>query len=423
MKVLLSWLREFAPDPSGDADDDRRRRWTTSAWPVEERGAPGRGARRDRRGPGAGDRRRTPTPTGSSWSTSTPATARRCRSCAARSTWPPATWSRWPRSARRCPTAWRSTAARCGASGRTGCCAPPTELGLGDDHDGILILPDGPDAGHAAGRGPRPRPRRGCSTSRSPPTGPTPCRWPASPGTWPPASACPSPCPTSTAPTGGGADAADVASVEIVDARALRPLRWPGCSAASTVGPSPPWLANRLTLAGMRPISNVVDVSNYVMLELGQPNHAYDLDRSWPAAASGSAGPARARRSSPSTTSSGRSCPPTCLICDGDDTADRRRRRHGRRVDRDQRRHDQRPAGGGVVAPDAIARTSKRLDLRSEASAPLRAGDRPRGPRPGRRPLLPSCWPSPAPSLRARRRRRAGAVPDRPPITRCAPTG
>lgn len=44
-------------------------------------------------------------------------------------------------------------------------------------------------------------------------------------------------------------------------------------------GPSPAWIARRLTLAGMRPISAVVDVSNYVMLDLGQPNHAYDLDR------------------------------------------------------------------------------------------------------------------------------------------------
>jgi phenylalanyl-tRNA synthetase beta chain len=44
-------------------------------------------------------------------------------------------------------------------------------------------------------------------------------------------------------------------------------------------GPSPVKMARRLTLAGMRPINAVVDVSNYVMLDLGQPNHAYDLDR------------------------------------------------------------------------------------------------------------------------------------------------
>ncbi|MDG2426817.1 MAG: phenylalanine--tRNA ligase subunit beta [Acidimicrobiales bacterium] len=43
------------------------------------------------------------------------------------------------------------------------------------------------------------------------------------------------------------------------------------------VGPSPRWLVNRLTALGMRPINNVVDASNYVMLELGQPNHTYDL--------------------------------------------------------------------------------------------------------------------------------------------------
>ena len=46
-----------------------------------------------------------------------------------------------------------------------------------------------------------------------------------------------------------------------------------------TVGPSPQRIASRLTLMGMRPINNVVDVSNYVMLELGQPSHPYDLAR------------------------------------------------------------------------------------------------------------------------------------------------
>lgn len=73
-----------------------------------------------------------------------------------------------------------------------------------------------------------------------------------------------------------GTPAADLVSVEIADP-ALCPRYTARVISGVTVGPSPAWLAERVTAAGARPVNNVVDITNYVMYELGQPLHAFDM--------------------------------------------------------------------------------------------------------------------------------------------------
>jgi phenylalanyl-tRNA synthetase beta chain len=77
--------------------------------------------------------------------------------------------------------------------------------------------------------------------------------------------------------TEGEADAATLASV-VVEDRELCPRYAARVITDLRVAPSPPWLAQRLRAVGLRPINNLVDVTNYVLWELGHPLHAFDYD-------------------------------------------------------------------------------------------------------------------------------------------------
>ena len=79
------------------------------------------------------------------------------------------------------------------------------------------------------------------------------------------------------APTGNAEDVSDYLSVDVEDpelcprftARVVKNIK---------IGPSPIWMQRALATSGIRPINNLVDITNYVMEEYGQPMHAYDLD-------------------------------------------------------------------------------------------------------------------------------------------------
>ncbi|MGA2150657.1 MAG: phenylalanine--tRNA ligase subunit beta, partial [Geobacteraceae bacterium] len=75
-----------------------------------------------------------------------------------------------------------------------------------------------------------------------------------------------------------GADIAGLAAVIVEDPQ-LCPRYCARYISGCKIGPSPRWLVNRLKSAGLRSINNVVDVTNYVLMEYGHPIHAFDFDR------------------------------------------------------------------------------------------------------------------------------------------------
>ncbi len=259
------------------------------------------------------------------------------------------------------------------------------ELGLGEDHDGILLVdratPLGTPIGQALGVAGDVVLDVAVETNR-------PDAFSVA-GVARDAAArmgLPFRLPVPAAAATGDREVAALAEVVVEDAD-LCPRFTATLLTGVVVGPSPQWVARRLTLAGMRPINNVVDASNYVMLELGQPTHPYDLDR-----VAGSALRVRAARPGESVVTldgveralGGRSVAPgddrrDCLICDGDD------RPVGVAGVMGGASTEITDATTGVLLEAAyfdsvaIARTSKRLALRTEASARFERGCDPEG--------------------------------------------
>ncbi|MGC8874952.1 MAG: phenylalanine--tRNA ligase subunit beta, partial [Chloroflexia bacterium] len=184
-------------------------------------------------------------------------------------------------------------------------------------------------------------------------------------------------------PQEAGAPIAGQVTVEILD-----PDLCPRYSAAIVrdvrMGPSPLWMQQRLLLAGMRPINVVVDVTNYVMLEWGQPLHAFDYERLRPKPGTGGPPAIVVRRGRPGermTTLDGieRTLgPERLLICDGEGPVALAGVMGGLESEvTDATRHVL--LESAHFDPICIRRTAKALHLDSEASFRFERGVDPEG--------------------------------------------
>ena len=139
------------------------------------------------------------------------------------------------------------------------------------------------------------------------------------------------------------------------------------------IAPSAPWMAERLGRAGMRPINNVVDVSNYVMLELGQPNHPYDATK----VGGGAFRVRRARDGETLVTLDGvtrRFTADDLLICDGDDEPVGIAGIMGSASSEIDDATTEVALEMAWFQPVAVATTAARLGMRTEASARFERG-------------------------------------------------
>ena len=304
--------------------------------------------------------RRIRTPTACASARSTPARARRCRSSAARRTPPRACSRRWRVEGATLPGGRRDQArddAR--RANRSGMLCSAKELGLDEDATrpaGLLDaslapgtpLRDALDARrHADHAQAHAEPRRLPVDSRHRARGRGDHRRAAV--ALPQVAATP------------GHSRRRSRRVRVDDSGSVPPLRGRVIEGIDPHAPTPAWMKQRLERSGIRSISAVVDITNYVMLELGQPLHAYDdalLDGAIVVrfADDGEKLTAAQRRRRSTSTAD------LLLVCRREEAA-RPRRHHGRRAFGHRRRHDAR------VARRRVLESRRRSRARCGASA------------------------------------------------------